>query len=284
MARHGRCGRCLCRENSHLLSPELAFSVACRASCAALVVGFLEQFKVFDSLYGTAGPSSPAVGRAMASMHFPAFLVGSNQAYLRGVILLGACAGTVVAVLGPYYGVGQVALAVTFGCVVVIRVRRITGGDGAEQMAILTLFAAIVTILPGLDHGMVVFSVWFLGGQTVLSYATAGIAKALAPIWRDGKAIPLILGSEAYGQPWASAILGGYPSVGQFLTRAVVVFECAFPLILVAPRSVAIAMLTTGALFHIGCAVTMGLNAFLLVFPGSYLCVLYIAQRTSPFW
>src|SRR5690349_11888015 len=110
MARHGRCGQCSCRENSHLISPELAFSVACRASCAALAVGFLEQFKVFHSLYGNAGPSSPAVGRAMASMDFPGFLAGSNQAYLRGVILLGACAGTVVAVLGPYQGMGQVAL------------------------------------------------------------------------------------------------------------------------------------------------------------------------------
>ena len=75
------------------------------------------------------------------------------------------------------------------------------------------------------------------------------------------------MGSEAYGQLWASAILYAYPAVGQFLTRALVVFECTFPLILVAPPSVAIAMLLAGALFHLGCAVTMGLNAFLLVFP-----------------
>jgi hypothetical protein len=37
-------------------------------------------------------------------------------------------------------------------------------------------------------------------------------------------------------------------------------------------------------MFHLACAATMGLNAFLMAFPGSYLCVAYAAQKISPFW
>ena len=178
---HGRCVPCLCRKNSHLVSPELALSVACRASCAALAIGFIEQLRVFQSLFGEAGPSSPAVARAMGSTPIPGLLLERTQRWVRYVILVGACASTLVTVLGPYPPLGRIALVVTFGCVVVIRIRRVTGGDGAEQMATLTLFAAGVALLPGLDPDIVILAVWFLGGQSILSYATAGIAKAVAP-------------------------------------------------------------------------------------------------------
>lgn len=264
-----------------MVSPELALSVTCRASCAAIGIGFLEQLVVFERLFGPQGPSSPTVTRAMGIAAFPHLLLGKA---LRYVIVVGGVASILAAILGPYPPVGRSALAIVLLCVVVTRLRRVTGGDGAEQMATLTLLAGCVALLPGLDHTMVTFAVWFVGGQSLLSYATAGIAKAISPTWTTGKAIPLIMGSEAYGQPWASAVLEAHPKLAKLLTRCAIVFECCFPLIIVAPKSVAIAMLVAGALFHLGCAVTMGLNAFLLVFPGSYVCVAYIAQRTSPFW
>ena len=37
------------------------------------------------------------------------------------------------------------------------------------------------------------------------------------------------------------------------------------------------------AFFHLGCAVIMGLNTFLFAFPGTYLCIAYVVERTSPF-
>src|SRR5262245_57802935 len=113
------------------------------------------------------------------------------------------------------------------------------GGDGAEQMATLTLFACSVAVLPGLNHTATTFAVWFIAGQSILSYVTAGIAKVISPTWTRGSAISLIMSSEAYGQPWVSAVLKAHPRLARLLTWSVVLFECSFPLILVAPESVA---------------------------------------------
>jgi len=131
---------------------------------------------------------------------------------------------------------------------------------------------------------MVTLAVWFVAGQSVLSYVTAGIAKVASPIWTNGEALRLIMGSESHGQLWVSSLLEAHPRLGKLLTQSVVFFECAFPLILFAPRELGFAMLTVGIMFHLACAATMGLNAFLMAFPGSYLCVAYAAQKISPFW
>jgi hypothetical protein len=264
-----------------LVSAELALSVACRGSCAAIGVGFLEQLVVFERLFGPRGPASTAVSRAVVGVTFPRLLTGTG---LRWVLIVGSAASVLGAVVGPYPPLGRFALATVLTCVVIVRVRRVTGGDGAEQMATLTLLAACVALLPNAEHATVTLAVWFIGGQSLLSYATAGIAKAMSPTWIKGDAVPLIMGSEAYGQPWASGVLGANPRLAKLLTRSVIAFECCFPLILVAPKSVAIAMFFVGAQFHAGCAITMGLNAFLFVFPASYVCVAYVAQQISPFW
>jgi hypothetical protein len=153
-----------------------------------------------------------------------------------------------------------------------------------EQMAILALFATCVAVLPGLNHSATTLAVWFVGCQSLLSYATAGVAKVVSPTWRGGLALPLIMGSEAHGQPWASAILEAHPSLAVLSTRLVVLFECSFPLVVIAPKGVMIGILAAGVALHLGIAVAMGLNAFLLVFPASYGCVAYIAQQVSPFW
>ncbi len=203
---------------------------------------------------------------------------------LRLILATGAVAGLLGALTGPYPVLGRLAGVCVLGCVAAIRLRRVTASDGAEQMAILTLLASSIAVVPGLNHATITFAVWFIAGQTILSYLTAGISKAISPVWRSGDAIPLIMSSESHGQPWAAAVLDARPRLGRFLTRSVIVYECAFPLILVSRGEIAAALLMIGFSFHMGCAVTMGLNAFLLAFPGSYACVIYVSQVTSPYW
>jgi hypothetical protein len=57
-----------------------------------------------------------------------------------------------------------------------------------------------------------------------------------------------------------------------------------FPLILIAPRAVALAMLAAGFVFHVATAVTMGLNTFVIAFPATLLCVLVLVEHVSPYW
>jgi hypothetical protein len=42
--------------------------------------------------------------------------------------------------------------------------------------------------------------------------------------------------------------------------------------------------LAVGLSFHVGCAVSMGLNNFLLAFPATFPCVLVGSAWLSPFW
>lgn len=264
-----------------MVSPELALDVACRASCAALGIGLIEYLTVFDRIFGVRGPFSGAVTTVLGAPRFPRLLLGGD---MRHIVVVGAIACLLGTILGPYGPVGRVAVPVALVCVALIKLRRVMAGDGAEQLAVLTLFATCVAVLPRADHTATTLAVWFVGGQTILSYATAGIAKVISPTWRGGGALPLIMGSEAHGQPWAATLLNAHPALGRLLTRSVILFECVFPLIMVAPKGVAIGLLVVGVVFHVGCAVSMGLNTFLLAFPGSYICVVYIAQRTSPLW
>jgi hypothetical protein len=263
-----------------LISAELALSVAFRTSLAALAVGFVEQLVVYDRAFGSRGPFSPAMADIFRR-------VGARNAWLSRllpfVLVTGAVAGLVGVVTGPYALAGRISGVSVLCCVAVTRLRRVTASDGAEQMAILTLIATCLAVVPSLNRGSITVAVWFIAGQAVLSYVTAGVTKVVSPTWMGGGAIPLIMGSESHGQPWAAAIFDAYPGVGRLLTRSVVVFECLFPLVLIAPPPVTFGLLVLGFSFHLGCAVAMGLNAFLLAFPGSYVCVAYVASMTSPY-
>jgi hypothetical protein len=260
---------------------DLALDVAFRAALIALTLGFLEQFVIFERAFGSQGPFSPAIagifGRTSAHNRY----LGNS---LRSVVGAGAMAGIVGIAAGPFSAAGRVAALTLLLCLALTKVRRVTASDGAEQMAVLTIFAICVALIPGPNANTATIAVWFIAGQAMLSYTTAGIAKALSETWRSGEAVPLVMSSESHGHPALARLLANHPDLGKALTRSVVLFECCFPLILVAPPQLALLLLLAGVAFHLGCAITMGLNAFLFAFPGTYLCVAYVAQSVSPFW
>lgn len=259
----------------------MALTVAFRAALVALTIGFLEQFAVYERAFGPRGPFSPAIagifGRAGAGNH-------RFGQILRYVVGGGAAAGIVGFIAGPYSPVGCLAAIALLLCLALTKLRRVTASDGAEQMAVLTLFAVCVALAPGPNEVTATLAVWFIAGQAILSYTTAGIAKAVSETWRAGEAIPLIMSSESHGHPGFARLLADHPALGRALSRSVVLFECAFPLVLIVPPQLALMLLFAGVAFHLGCAIAMGLNAFLFAFPGTYLCVAYVAQSVSPFW
>jgi hypothetical protein len=203
---------------------------------------------------------------------------------LRFVLVAGAVAGILAATVGPFPMLGRLSGVTLVIAMAITKMRRALASDGAEQMAVLTLFAACLAVLPNPNQRIVELAVWFVAGQLILCYATSGVAKALSPVWRKGEALALIMGSESYGHPTLSAFLKSHTRVAKALTKSVMVFECLFLVVLWVPREVTFGLLAMGFGLHLACAVTMGLNAFLLAFPGSYLCLAYVAQRTSALW
>jgi hypothetical protein len=57
----------------------------------------------------------------------------------------------------------------------------------------------------------------------------------------------------------------------------------SFPVVLVAPREVCWGYLACGVLFHLGTAITMGLNKFVWAFLALYPAALYCTAGSLPF-
>jgi len=79
-----------------------------------------------------------------------------------------------------------------------------------------------------------------------------------------------ILSTEGYGISSFAKLLARHPEVDRLLCWSVMGWEIAFPLVFVAPKLLMIALLTMGVVFHVFCAVVMGLNRFVWAFCGCY--------------
>ncbi len=168
------------------------------------------------------------------------------------------------------------ALLVAACCGAVLMYRERVGTDGSDQM----LNIVAISLIPwyALPEGAVgrLIGVYFLVGQSVLSYLTAGIAKALSAYWRQGDCAWRVLNTATFGHPRASAILRMHPRVSLILTWAMISFECAFVLVLFAPNSLMWAILAAGIVFHGANAVLMGLNVFPWAFGATYPLIIWL--------
>ena len=72
------------------------------------------------------------------------------------------------------------------------------------------------------------------------------------------------------GAPWLARHLSAHPSLDRLLCWTVIGWEIAFPIVFVAPQPVLVAFLTAGVIFHVSCALLMGLNRFVWAFCGCY--------------
>ena len=244
-------------------------------------VSFAEQRARFQRLFGQAGLLSEDVTRIVGAPGLCASL--SSQAR-RHVFELGVILGIAGSIFGPLDAIGSWLTITVFVLVVGSRVCRVLAGDGSEQMALLILFATVLSIVPNTNSRVIELAVYFVGLQLILSYFTAGAVKAVAPVWRSGRALELVFGSEAYGHPKVAATLTMAPLAGRVLGATIVVVELLFPLVLILPKEITYLFLGAGLIFHVSSALIMGLNTFAIIFPATYLCVLYVASSTSQWW
>lgn len=141
------------------------------------------------------------------------------------------------------------------------------GWDGADQMSSLTFVGlTAASLVPELKPAVR----RFLAFQLCLSYLVSGVAKATSREWRSGAALVGIAGTRMYGDARAYRFLRRRPRLTTWLARLVIVGECAFPLILVAPRRARHCALAAGLLFHAVVAFTMNLNTFFWSFAAAY--------------
>jgi hypothetical protein len=201
-------------------------------------------------------------------------------AYPNVIVLHAArvlCAGALLAV-GDVAPVAAGLLALVLVATQVgLFLRCPFGWDGADQLAVAVLTATAAARLVG-THDMQVIALAFITADALLAYLSAGVWKAVSPIWRREPALVSILSTRAYGNSWLAAVLGRSRAVGVATSRMVFVWEIAFVTVLLLPPTWVWVALATGAAFHLANGVLMGLNTFLWAFVATYPAIAWCAN------
>ncbi|AXG76423.1 hypothetical protein [Streptomyces paludis] len=143
------------------------------------------------------------------------------------------------------------------------------GGEGSDQVLLLVFTALALAALH--PHATTMrLTLYFLALQSALAYFTSGIYKVASPPWRSGSALSGVLGTRCFGNRRLAALATAHTAATAWTSRGVGVFEAAFPLVLLTPPAALPFFLACGVLFHLTCAVAMGLNVFLWAFTASY--------------
>ncbi len=137
---------------------------------------------------------------------------------------------------------------------------------GADKMALLILTCLTVArVWPDLAA----LALGYLAIQLVLSYFVSGWVKLRSPEWRSGAALTEVFAFSAYPVSKALRALAWRSRVMRIGSWAVISFEVAFPLALLHPTALGVA-LSLAALFHLANACLFGLNRFLWVWLAAY--------------
>lgn len=156
-----------------------------------------------------------------------------------------------------------------------VRFRGSVNG-GSDSMTIMILIGMIIAFMFK-KESFAGFGMIFISINLLLSYLKAGIAKARAPEWRDGSALPLFLEQSffsdirAYGKS-----ISAKPDVAKYICWFIFTIEIglvASPLV----PSVLPLVLTIVVLFHFAIYYVFGLNRFFWVWIAAWPSIFYVA-------
>jgi hypothetical protein len=180
----------------------------------------------------------------------------------------------------PQAAAGALGAAVVVGARMLLHARIQLGHDGSDQMVLVVLISVLVGWLT-LRTPIAAVAVWYAALQLLLAYLVAGIAKLSSDTWRRGTAVPAILNTVGLGRPALARTLRRHHVLSLGLCWSVIAFECLVPTaILLGPPGIYV-VLAFGLAFHIGIAITMGLNTFLWAFTSAYPALILLVETTA---
>lgn len=108
-----------------------------------------------------------------------------------------------------------------------IHLRHQLGLDGSDQMNAIVLGALTLGLMAPSGYARDA-AIWFIAFEALTSYFAAGVAKAVSPAWRSGRAIQGIIRTHSYGKANAALFLSRAPCISLALCWSVIIFECIF--------------------------------------------------------
>lgn len=185
--------------------------------------------------------------------------------------LLLAAIAIIISPTTPYAATGLAATTL------LINYMRPVGGDGAMQMAAVVLIPFAFLDLPIASEKLEYVVALFISAQITLAYFSAGLSKARSATWRKGLVIKDVLATESYGFGPLARILEEHQFLSRAICALVIAIQLFFPLWIILPGDAVAVYLGILAAFHIGLAITMGLNDFPWAFTATYPMVYFIA-------
>ncbi|MFD4033476.1 hypothetical protein ACFWVP_23935 [Streptomyces sp. NPDC058637] len=210
------------------------------------------------------------------------FRAGAGRELIFTVLGARLAAGLVLLLsskMSPALGIAW--LVVAAGNILIDTRFLFAGSDGSDQMVTIVSVTLAVSSVLGSDSQLLGAGLFFIGAQACLAYSAAGVAKLISPAWRNGDAIRGVLSTRAYGVAAVTVFVQKSPMLALSLCWGVIAFEVTFILAPILPLPVLAALLGTAALFHLCCAVVMGLNGFFWSFLSAYPAVIFLNRAVT---
>jgi hypothetical protein len=163
--------------------------------------------------------------------------------------------------------------------------RATYGREGSDKMMLIIFVAISISLISGSELATKA-CLFFIAGQSCLSYFAPGFNKAISRRWRNGKALIDIMSMSIWGNLHIARMLVTRRWLTLLITWSIITFELLFPLVLLVPPRIALLFISLGILFHLANAFVMGLNCFVWAFVATYPAVLYTNELISQyiFW
>jgi hypothetical protein len=264
------------------MTAEQTLSLTARLAALTILISTLE-YLANTRLLRDEGLMNWPIGRLRfmtLSVGRPAAILNALLRYPNVIFLLALQASlSAVVVAGPTaWTLSPSVLLGIYALLFLIEVRSRYGHDGADQLAGFVMLGVGVSGLVPTPLSRAACLLFF-SFQACLAYATAGWTKFPMPGWRDGSYLSALMTARIYGMPPLGRYLTRRPEFAKVASRAVLAWECIFPLVLVLPAPAAFAMLGMGIVFHVMNAFVMGLNCFVWSFLAVYPPLVWTIQH-----
>lgn len=176
-------------------------------------------------------------------------------------------------------GLWPVAALIGLATISLFILHRFQGpyNGGSDRMSVLILWCVLgAEITQNVIWQEAIFG--YLALQLTLSYFLSGKVKLMNPEWRSGQALSDVFAFSAYPVSEELRQMARRTQLLWVLSWAVILFEIAFPLVLLHSVFLGVA-LCIGAFFHLANALLFGLNRFFWIWMTAYPSLLWLQSR-----
>jgi len=153
------------------------------------------------------------------------------------------------------------------------------GAETENRFSLIIIGTLLLRSLSPTDR-VTLASLWFIALLVCLSYLIAGISMLGNRDWRRGNGFKYVVASvEMIPFKKINTFFDEHKVLTQLVNWLIILFECAFPMVLFAGQIVFWCFLVLGIILHLAIAFGFRMGKFFWVWMATYPALIFIAQR-----